>query len=580
MICRRLRILPILVIPAAPLACFSGSDTPPAPNGSVWDGSTIDSSTFDDAPFDVAAVDAAALDATSDSAQADAATPDGAQDDAMADATADASVDATEAGPDAAAGPAVYVDPANGLDTNDGTQAHPFKTIEKAAQNLVNGETIYLLAGTYDTTTQPATSFNFNTVTFVQGMGAVTLKGPGNSSDWFTFTTGGGLHDVAFVASGHGVTAQGGPNRNATFSMSGVTFDTVSYPIFFNGGVVATVDETSAGAFITNVASNAGGFMFSIGDAANVTWKGGTIANSTSNMGVFGLNGATLSVDGLAFNNVLGYAFSAGAGTTLSVKNTTIQSTGIHDLHQWYGAGTIMVFAGAGQATSVSLDSTVITGSPCAAVTVRFGTTAGDSTITLNNSQIDGNAGGGISNDEANGPQTGFAATIRFVVNATNTTFKNNTAATYDSQNGGSFATGAAIRVPHGSITVTGGEISNNADSAVMLRDSASANAITIRGVKLASNAGSTISLAGTNGSTLDLGTASGAGGSTFSGILSGGTAVNLGAPIAGTAIGNSWMPGIQGADSNGQYTTSTTIPAGSSGLNFTTATGSTVVVK
>jgi hypothetical protein len=565
------RILPILIISAAPLACFSNSGGSPS-DGGAWDGTTFDSPAPEAAPPDAAAADSGTLDATSD----------GPQGDATADATADASLDASEAGPEAAAGPAVYVDPANGVDTNDGTQAHPFKTIAKAAQGLVDGETIYLLAGTYDSTTQSVTSVTFNTATFVQGIGSVTLKGTGGSSNWCTFTTGGGLHDVAVTASGQAVVAQGGASRNATFSMSGVTFDNVAYPATFNGGVVATVDETSAGAFVTNVASNASGFMFILQDSANVTWKGGTIANSTGNVGGFTLSGgATLSVDGLAYSSVSGYAYSAGGGgATLSVKNSTIQSTGIHDLHQWYGAGTIMVIAQDAQPVSVSLDNTVITGSPCSVITLRSTTTASNATITLNGSQLNGNAGGGISTDENNTPQTGFASTTSFVVNATNTTFKNNTAATYDAVNGGSFATGAAIRVPHGSITVTGGEISGNADSAVMLRDSASTNAITVRGVKLASNAGSTISLAGVAGSTLDLGTASSAGGSTFCGIPSGGSAVNLSAPIAGTAIGNTWMAGVQGADGSGQYTASTTIPAGSSGLNFTTATGSTVVVK
>jgi hypothetical protein len=362
--------------------------------------------------------------------------------------------------------------------------------------------------------------------------------------------------------------------------MSGVTFDNVGTPVTFNGGVVATVDETTAGAFITNVATSALNFMFDVSDSANVSWKGGTIANVTNHTSAFLVNGATLVADGLTFNSVNAYAFSAGEGSTLSVKNSTIQNTGMHDLHDLYGAGTIMVFATTSQATSVSLDGTTITGSPCSAFTARIGTTAGNGTITLNNSQINGNAGGGVTVDEANTPQTGFSATTRFVVNATNTTFKNNTAATYDAVNGGSFASGAAVRLPHGSITITGGEISGNADSAVMLRDAASANAISIHGVTLKQNLGSTVSLTGTSGSTLDLGTASTAGGNTFSGIPAGGTALSLSAPIAGTAIGNTWMPSVQGADGTGHYTTSTTIPANSSGLNVTTAAGASVVVK
>ncbi|HEX2865293.1 MAG TPA: DUF1565 domain-containing protein [Deinococcales bacterium] len=45
--------------------------------------------------------------------------------------------------------PALYVDAAGGLDSNDGTQAHPFKTLGKALTTVRPGGNVVLLAGTY-----------------------------------------------------------------------------------------------------------------------------------------------------------------------------------------------------------------------------------------------------------------------------------------------------------------------------------------------------------------------------------------------------------------------------------------------
>src|SRR5512140_3133527 len=50
-----------------------------------------------------------------------------------------------------------YVDP-TGDDSNAGTAAHPWRTIQKAADTLVAGETVYIKAGTYHERVVPQNS--------------------------------------------------------------------------------------------------------------------------------------------------------------------------------------------------------------------------------------------------------------------------------------------------------------------------------------------------------------------------------------------------------------------------------------
>jgi hypothetical protein len=57
----------------------------------------------------------------------------------------------------AAPGSIYYVSPV-GLDTNPGTEAQPWKTIQKAASSLTAGETVYIKAGTYTGTVSPRNS--------------------------------------------------------------------------------------------------------------------------------------------------------------------------------------------------------------------------------------------------------------------------------------------------------------------------------------------------------------------------------------------------------------------------------------
>lgn len=87
-----------------------------------------------------------------------------------------------------AQGSVYYVAP-TGNDLNPGTIAQPWKTIQKAANTLTAGDTVYIRAGTYQEQVIPANSGNSgNTITYAAYPGeTVTIDGTGQSlPNWAT----------------------------------------------------------------------------------------------------------------------------------------------------------------------------------------------------------------------------------------------------------------------------------------------------------------------------------------------------------------------------------------------------------
>jgi hypothetical protein len=79
-------------------------------------------------------------------------------------------------------GPTYYVDGARGSDSNGGTEAAPWKTIAKANEALVAGDTLYIRAGTYRERIVPRNSGNVSAgfITYAAYPGeTVTLDGVG-----------------------------------------------------------------------------------------------------------------------------------------------------------------------------------------------------------------------------------------------------------------------------------------------------------------------------------------------------------------------------------------------------------------
>jgi hypothetical protein len=64
-----------------------------------------------------------------------------------------------------------------------------------------------------------------------------------------------------------------------------------------------------------------------------------------------------------------------------------------------------------------------------------------------------------------------------------------------------------------------------------------------------------------------------------FSGVGATSSAVNLQALIAGTAVGNTWVASVQGADASGHFPAGTTLAGPQSGQNVTEPAGASLLM-
>ncbi len=562
-------------------ACFSassGGNTPDAGSDVVFEFDAAGDAELDattDAAID-SAVEAAAdvtLDTSSAVDSAIEATIE-ASNEASVDAPAEAAIEA------GVTGASLYVDPVNGLDTNPGTLALPFKTIAKAASTPepdagAAGVTIYLADGTYDSTNQTTFWGTFNIPTFVRGSapGHAILLGS-NANEQLYFLAGGGVTNVTFRNTTNGFRCDGG-----TFTASGLTFDGLTgTAMSLLGNTVATIDTAT----VTNLPASAGQLLASciyVDNTANVTWHGaGAITGGTGQAGacIFERGSATLAIDGLTLTNYPGWAAQMQGSESLTLTGSTITGTGpgTGPCGQSCNASIFMTSAASGApGSTLVLSGTSITGSPGSAVAYEAENPNAVATLTMTSSHLDNNAYAGIW------ISTGNASNGQAIqVTATGTTFDGN-------------AMSGITATDNATVSVTGGSVSNDGAGAaalgqtpggIVMTGALGLNALTMRNVTMASNAGNFLTLAGPAGTTIDLGTTASVGGNTFSGVTvgAGKSVLDLTALISGTAVGNTWMPSTQGSDSNGHYTTSTTIIGPAAGLNVTAPTGASVILE
>jgi hypothetical protein len=509
---------------------------------------------------------------------------DGATDatlDAKGDAPADAAGDASfEAAVDASTGYVVYVDPTAGSDTNPGTAGQPLKTLGQAA-TLVNGPdggagaTVNLAAGTYPS---PGTLWaTFNRPTFVvgAGSGSVVLSGANNGEEIY-FLAGGGVSGVTFHNTGYSFRCDSG-----NFTVSDVVLDGVGYGPYLIGNTVATIDTMT----IVNL-PDAGGNDWAClrtANTASVTWHAtgttvtsGSVAHADC---VLIDDTSQVAIDGLTMTNFVGTGAHVSSNGALLLASSTFTNVsaavGVNAVQSQNCSGSIMIDAANGSVPgySLTLSGSTITSSPGAAVCYLANNGTGAVSLDFANSHLDGNTYAGLW-------MWGIYTPIGpLQVTSSATTFSNNGIAGFTSY------------LPV-SVSITGGALSGNGATAMdlaslgqapgglVLGTTLGANALTLRSATFASNTGNAISLGGSAGTTADLGTVSTPGGSTFSGIPMGSSAFNMTATSMVNAIGNTWMPAVQGADANGNYTAATTLMGPQTGQNVTIPSGASVVLE
>ncbi|HEY2517523.1 MAG TPA: right-handed parallel beta-helix repeat-containing protein [Polyangiaceae bacterium] len=584
--------LALLAGACAPLvapACINSDNNGPSPDagnlalpdgGGAFDtGATGLDAALDAAPTATDASDGGGGDAV------ESGTPDAGNDAGAGDSGTDSSTN--DAGTDAAPalGTTYYVDPVNGLDTNSGLAANAaFKAIAKAEQTIdaldagAGPFQIKLAAGTYSAANQTAMEIFFhNPVALVAPAagGAVFLgQGPAGAQEGLIFEGGGSVQNLALKDTWYGLEGMAG-----SFNVAGCSFDGAGqggYFVAFVGNTVGTLDTTAPTATITNVVASSLGGLY-VDGTAKVTWYGGgstNVTTTTNDSLVFMRGGAQLTINRVNVTNWAGYVVVGYDQVTVTVEGSTITGSGFPTGGAGPGEGGAIWLGGSqtgAPSPSLTLTNTSITGSKGSAVFVGTAPNTAAVNLTVTSSHLDGNSSGGVW------VQGGTNPALAVNINVTSSTFDNNGFFGINSLRATATFAGTGNSVSGNGATATA---NGYTPGGILLTDAASTNAITMRSAAVGGNTGNQISLTGTGASNLDLGTSASAGGVTFSGVAAGKTAVNLGAAIDGTAVGDTWLASTQGADSAGHFPASTTLSGPVSGQNATLVTGATLDVS
>jgi hypothetical protein len=551
------------------------------PAGPVDSGdldSAVDAGAFDSGTETGASdsgADTGALDSGTDAGAFDSGTDAGPSDAGIDSPAPDAGADAA---PDASvSGVTYFVDPVSGLDTNTGLSAGAaFQSVSRAANviDLLDAGagpfTVQLAAGTYQSSNQTAMQpwFHNEPVAIVAPAdGGTVFLGNGSGGEGFIFGKGGSVQNVTFKNTEFGVNAQSG-----TMSVAGCAFDGAGsggYFAAFTGDTVGTLDTTAPTATITNVVYSSLGSVY-VDNTANVTWYGGgstTVTTTTFGSLVFARGGGQITVNRVNVNGWNGYVAVEYDQASVTLQGSTITNAGSSPNGAiWLGGSQSGV-----PSPSLTLTNTSLSGSLGNAVYVSTTTNTATVSLTISGSHLDGSAAGGLW------VQGNTNVALAVNLNVTSSTFDNN----------GYWG----IASPRATITFSGSgnSVSGNGATAaangqtpggVLLTDAASVNALTMRSAAVGGNTGDQISLTGTAASSLDLGTNASPGAVTFTGVGASNSAVNLGAAIAATAVGDNWLPNVQGSSSAGTYPASTTLTGPVTGQNATLVTGATLDVS
>lgn len=451
----------------------------------------------------------------------------------------------------------VFVDPETGSDTADGSQATPFKTIEKARTAAAANQTIYLFPGIYDGSNQTVRSVGFTRPTFVRGLAPGVRVVGINPAYVFGFAQGGGVRDVAFEGPSTGITVAGG-----TFTMSGATFRGFSIAVDIRADTIASIEGSAD--MVTNPPPNCFACVALIQDNATVTWEGGGLSNYAGVGPAFFVRGtSTFTATNVTIENHVGTAVRVWDDSHVTLTRSRIANAG---LPSGQLAERAAIYAGPDNTarpltTSIELVETTITGSPGPAIGfVHYGGIPFAQTVTLTRSHLDANSGAGLVVVDPN-----VSPGASFTVTATDSTLDGN---------------GAGISAPRGTFSLMGGSVSRNLGKAIELTSATAVNSLSVRGTTFDANSGDAIAFAGGATSVLDLGTTADPGAVIFQAITAPAVAVRLGATHQSSAVGNTWIANEQGADATGHYSAARTLTSIDVGRNAAVAPGSSLVVS
>jgi hypothetical protein len=467
----------------------------------------------------------------------------------------------------AAASLEAFVNPATGLDTNAGTSAAPFKTLNKAFTTVGAGGTVWLQDGSYTTTTEGVADI-FTGRTAPAGV-SIKAVNAGAATIGFTlqFPNGGSITGVDFNVSSQGrILASGGTTVISGPRWTKLGVSTLGNGIEASGTAKVLVDPN--GVPTHNYVLTAGaltGFALVTG-TAELTVNGGVLDGTTGQAGgAFTFDGAKLSLANFKLTNTSNVW--AGGGAALNISGNIDSTVTLTNVEINLAGAIYPACLAVDRQTPapvfnpyVKIQDSVIANCNGGGVQLREGLPL----LEVINSQVTGHGRFGI---EAG--QIGFDSTAngyaRPGVVLTNSTISGNAFGGISLNNGGG-------------VVILGGTVAGGAQKGIQLLKDGGVpeNIYSLRARNATLSGSDALVLQGDDGAgfeAINLGTQSDPGGNTIIGTTTG-VRVSVEADVTVYAVGNTWKANTQGADANGHYSSASSVCGGANPCDATSGSG------
>lgn len=401
----------------------------------------------------------------------------------------------------------IYVDSALGMDLNEGSFSHPYKTIKHAVESWSPGRAVVLMAGYYAAASGESWGYQLpDGITIKANSVGVTLLGtPGatgfnsTATTSFEYLTFKGFESVLSASSGL-----------ATFR--GVVFDGNTTALALTGNAAASVVEYSAATGAGDVAR--------VGDSASLSADAFSIDEASGYATFRAEQSGSLTLTNIVGKNSSASLVHISQAGSLAMSNVSAQNVGQNNVVDIQTSGT------------VKIDLIQIYEAPRDGLELE----GGDISVTYANITNCGNEGVVV-----------YGGAVKL-----------DHPSIYNCVNG-------AISGHAGSLEVTNGTIGqpNLPGTAECLMAGGS---VRLRGTKISDCYRGIYS----GGPPPDLGSTADPGGNVFQ---NNGTSLFVAGAGTIAARGNTWMPSLQGADSQGHYSAQT-ISGPVTGKNFTLLPG------
>lgn len=418
----------------------------------------------------------------------------------------------------------LYISP-TGLDTNGGSHDAPFLTIAHAITVAKSGDTLVLLDGMY--ASQPFVNVPDGVSVMAENTGAATIGC--SFGKIFTFLGTSRLQGITFDnCSAPIVAATSGNLDMVDLLLINASETSGAGAIHIGGTVVATFSATSPDHVYTQGGTN----LLGVSDSASLTVTSGIFKNL--NNGSFSGNGtirgsgtSKIVLKDVTMVDVNQPGVSGGDTSDITLDHVTMDML---------GQNTVLLRDNSTFTTKnqTHLALKVLAPSRFACVSTAAGA------INITDTEITGCSSGVVGNLPTN-------------LTITGSKIHDNDGLGIDVSTSGT-----------GTLTLSNTELYNNGTLAAQIpgaiRVGGSILNVKFRGVNVHNNGGATanyygINIAGQAGSSYDLGTLASPGLNTFLGGT-GGAALTIQSPpgLTVSAVGNTWIAGVQNANGSGQY--------------------------